>query len=127
MKIEIVSTDQAPAAIGAYSQGMVVGELVYFSGQIGIDPISSHLRNGFDGQLEQILKNINYLLTSIGLTPKHVIKTTVFMTNLGEFSKVNAAYEKFFSKPFPARSTVEVRRLPKDAEIEIEVMAVKNI
>ena len=127
MNWDIVETTHAPAAIGAYSQGVVCGGMYYFSGQIGLDPKSMDLHRDFDGQLERILKNIDGLLKSQDLTRKHIIKTTIFLTDLGNFAKVNQAYENFFSKPYPARSCVEVPALPKNAMVEIEVIASRNV
>ena len=103
---QIVETDKAPKAIGAYSQGAIVGNMYYFSGQIGIDPVNGEITKDFDSQLAQVLVNIDGVLESQGLTRDNVFKTTIFMKDLGEFSKVNRAYEEFFSKPFPARSCV---------------------
>jgi 2-iminobutanoate/2-iminopropanoate deaminase len=126
MEKKIVNTDKAPSAVGTYSQGVVWRDMILFSGQIGIDPETSQLLEGFDNQLEQVLKNIDGLLESEGITREDILKTSIFMTDLGQFSKVNAAYEKYFKQPYPARSCVEVPRLPKDAVIEIEVIAAKK-
>jgi len=122
----IVSTEKAPAAVGTYSQGAVVNGIIYFSGQIGLDPKTMKMPNDFDGQLDQILKNIDGLLESQNITRRDIIKTTIFVTDLKEFPKVNAAYEGFFPKPYPARSCVEVSALPKGAVVEIEVIALAN-
>jgi len=121
----IINTDKAPAAVGTYSQGVFHNGVYYFSGQIGLDPKTGILAHDFDGQLQTILSNIDGLLESQGLDRSHIIKTTIFMTDLGEFAKVNEAYVKYFSAPFPARSTVQVSGLPKGAVIEIEVIAAK--
>lgn len=122
----IILTDKAPAAVGTYSQGVELGGVYYFSGQIGLDPATMNMAQDFDGQLKQILKNITGLLESQDLNISNIIKTTIFMTDLKEFSKVNEAYEKFFEKPYPARSTVQVSALPKGALIEIEVIAARS-
>jgi 2-iminobutanoate/2-iminopropanoate deaminase len=121
----IVNTDKAPAAVGTYSQGVFHNGVYYFSGQIGLDAKSGEMAEGFDAQLENVLKNIDGLLTSQHLKRENVIKTTIFMTDLAQFGKVNEAYTKFFSAPFPARSTVQVSALPKGAVVEIEVIAAK--
>lgn len=121
----IISTDKAPAAVGTYSQGVVHNGVYYFSGQIGLDAKSGEMANGFDAQLETVMKNIDGLLSSQGLTRENVIKTTIFMTDLAQFGKVNEAYTKFFTAPYPARSTVQVSALPKGAVVEIEVVAAK--
>jgi len=121
----IISTDKAPAAVGTYSQGVFHNGVYYFSGQIGLDAKTGEMPAGFDGQLENVLKNIDGLLSSQGLTRENIIKTTIFMTDLAQFGKVNEAYTKFFSAPYPARSTVQVSALPKGAVVEIEVIAAK--
>lgn len=122
---KIVATEKAPAAVGTYSQGVVHNGVWYFSGQIGLDAKSGEMATGFDAQLENIMKNIDGLLQSQDLTRANIIKTTVFMTDLAQFGKVNEAYTKFFSAPYPARSTVQVSALPKGAVVEIEVVAAR--
>lgn len=126
MKKAIIDTEMAPKAIGPYSQGVRVGDFCFFSGQIGLEPTTGELKNNFDEQLDQVLRNIDGLLKSEKLTHDNVIKSTIFMTDLGQFSKVNSAYEIFFRPPYPARSTVQVAALPKGAVIEIEVIAVHS-
>ena len=121
--MEYLSTDLAPAAVGTYSQGVKHNGIYYFSGQIGLDPKTMELREGFDAQLEQILNNIDGMLTAHELTRKNILKTSIFMTDLNDFSKVNEAYTKFFEAPYPARSCIEVKALPKGSVIEIEVLA----
>lgn len=121
----IVKTDNAPAAVGTYSQGVGVNGTFYFSGQIGIDPKSGNLLDGFSNQLKQIMKNIDGLLGSQNLTRENIVKTSIFLTDLNNFSEVNLAYVEFFKEPYPARSTVEVSKLPKGSLVEIEVIAVK--
>lgn len=122
---KIIATDKAPGAVGTYSQGVFHNGVFYFSGQIGLDAKTGEMANGFDAQLETVMKNIDGLLQSQDLTRSHIIKTTVFMTDLAQFGKVNEAYTNFFSAPFPARSTVQVSALPKGAVVEIEVIAAK--
>lgn len=121
----IIATEKAPSAVGTYSQGVFHNGVFYFSGQIGLDAKTGDMANGFDAQLENVLKNIDGLLQSQDLTRSNIIKTTVFMTDLAQFGKVNEAYMKFFTSPFPARSTVQVSALPKGAVVEIEVIAAK--
>lgn len=121
----IVSTDKAPAAVGTYSQGVFYNGVYYFSGQIGLDAKTGEMPADFDGQLSNILNNIDGLLSSQGLTRENIVKTTIFMTDLAQFGKVNEAYTKFFKEPYPARSCVQVSALPKGAVIEIEVIAAK--
>ncbi len=122
MQREILATPNAPAAVGTYSQGVKHQGVWYFSGQIGLD-LNGQMREGFDAQLEQVLKNIDGLLAGAQLDRSHILKTTIFMTDLAQFSKVNEAYTKFFQAPYPARSTVQVPALPKGALVEIEVIA----
>lgn len=121
----IINTDKAPVAVGTYSQGTFHNGVYYFSGQIGLDAKTGEMAQGFDAQLEAILKNIDGLLQSQDLTRENIIKTTIFMTDLAQFGKVNEAYTKFFTAPYPARSTVQVSALPKGAVVEIEVVAAK--
>lgn len=121
----IVDTHKAPAAIGPYSQGVGVNGTYYFSGQIGLDPHTQVLAEGFSLQLKTIMKNIDGLLDSEGLTRSNIVKTSIFLTDLNNFSEVNQAYVEFFQEPYPARSTIEVSKLPKGSLVEIEVIAVK--
>lgn len=125
MERKILSTPKAPAAVGTYSQGSCHNGVWYFSGQIGLD-LNGNMREGFDAQLEQVLQNIDGLLDGAGLTRNHILKTTIFMTDLAQFGKVNEAYTKFFTAPFPSRSTVQVSALPKGAVVEIEVIAAQG-
>jgi 2-iminobutanoate/2-iminopropanoate deaminase len=122
---KVISTDKAPAAVGTYSQGVFFNGVFYFSGQIGLDAKTGNMPEGFDAQLENILKNIDGLLQSQDLKRENILKTTIFMTDLAQFGKVNEAYTKFFAAPYPARSTVQVSALPKGAVVEIEVIAAK--
>ena len=124
MKKQMIQTSAAPAAIGPYSQGVIAGEWVFLSGMIAIDPATGDLVGATAAeQTEQICKNIAALLESQGLQPENVMKTTVFLTDLGEFAAVNAIYGELFDAEPPARSCVEVSRLPKDALVEIECIA----
>lgn len=122
---EIISTTKAPAAVGTYSQGVKFNGVYYFSGQIGINPETGLMNENFDHQLSQVMKNIDGLLASQNLKREDVIKTTIFLQDLADFGKVNDAYVKFFSQPYPARSCVQAAKLPKDALVEIEVIAGK--
>lgn len=125
MNKKTIETNLAPSAIGTYSQGVEYNGVYYFSGQIGLNPIDQTIAASFAGQLKQILHNIDGLLKSQDLTRDNIIKTTIFLTDLQNFGEVNIAYQDFFKAPYPARSTVEVSGLPKDAQIEIEVLAAK--
>lgn len=125
MNHQIINTPHAPKAVGTYSQGVISGNFYFFSGQIGLDPITMELKESFEQQLEQILHNIDYLLESVSLARENIIKTTIFLTSLDDFQKVNEHYERYFTAPYPARSCVEISKLPKNALIEIEVFASK--
>ena len=122
---KIVKTDLAPSAVGTYSQGVEHNGVFYFSGQIGLSPSTMEMQEGFEAQTKQVLSNIDGLLESQGLTRENIIKTSIFVTDLENFGKVNEAYLEYFTEPYPARSCVEVPRLPKDALVEIEVIAAK--
>lgn len=121
--MKTVATDKAPAAIGPYSQAQIVGNLVYTSGQIGIDPATGAIVEGLEAQAEQVFTNLSELLKAAGSDMSKVVKTTVFIKNMNDFAAINAVYAKFFTEPFPARSCVEVARLPKDVLLECEVIA----
>jgi len=126
MNRSIVQTDQAPAAIGPYSQGVVVsaGRLVFTAGQIPMDPTTGELvRGGIEEQTKRALENLSAVLKAAGTDLSHVVKTTVFLKDMNDFSKMNSVYETFFSENPPARSAVEVVRLPKDVLVEIECVA----
>lgn len=119
-----VSTPEAPKAIGPYSQAIRCGDFLFLSGQLALDAKTGELvGGGIDRQTEKILSNISAVLRDQGLGPEHVVKTTVFLKNMSDFGRMNEIYGNFFVEPFPARSTVEVARLPKDALVEIEVVA----
>ena len=120
----IVSTKQAPAAIGPYSQAVRVGNLVFLSGQLGLDPETGVLKENIGDQTRQALDNIGAILTAVGLNYSHVVKTTVFLKDLDDFGLVNEIYGNIFKDGAPARSCVEVSRLPKRALVEIECIAV---
>ena len=126
MSKTIIKTDLAPGAVGTYSQGVELNGTFFFSGQIGIDPASSQLVEGFEAQTDQIMKNIDGLLQACDLKRENIIKTSIFLTDLGNFSKVNDAYVAYFQEPYPARSCVEVSALPKGALVEIEVIAARD-
>ena len=121
----IISTDKAPAAIGPYSQAIEVNGMVFTSGVIPVNPPTGEVPEGIEAQARQAIGNLVALLGEAGVAPENVIKTTVFIKNMDDFSKVNAVYSEFFTKECPARSCVEVARLPKDVLIEIEAIGVK--
>ena len=119
-----ISTSKAPAAIGPYSQAIQVGNLIYTSGQLPIDPATgSFPEGGIKEQTRQSLKNVQAILESAGLSMANVVKTTIFLADMGDFADMNAVYSEFFTEPYPARSAVAVKTLPKSAQIEIEVIA----
>ena len=118
-----VSTDKAPAALGPYSQAQIVGDLVYTSGQIGVDPATGVAPEGVEAQAHQVFKNLCELLKAAGSDISKVVKTTVFIKNMDDFALVNSIYGQYFAEPYPARSCVEVARLPKDLLVECEVIA----
>ena len=121
---QVISTPKAPAAIGPYSQAIRVGNLVFTSGQIPIDPATgSFVEGGIKEQTRQSLSNVRAILEEAGLTMANVIKTTVFLADMANFADMNAVYAEFFTEPFPARSAVAVKSLPKGALVEIEVIA----
>ena len=121
---KVISTTKAPAAIGPYSQAIQVGNLVYTSGQIPIDPATGNfVEGGIKEQTLQSLLNVQAILEEAGLTMSNVIKTTVFLADMADFADMKAVYAEFFSEPYPARSAVAVKALPKGALVEIEVVA----
>lgn len=123
---EIVATNKAPQAIGPYSQAVVVGNMIFTSGMIPIIPETGELCTGsIREQATQAIGNLVALLKEVGASEESVVKTTVFIKNMDDFAEVNAVYADFFKTNFPARSCVEVARLPKDVLIEIEAVAVK--
>ena len=124
---KVISTPKAPAAIGPYSQAIQVGNLIYTSGQIPIDPATGQLvEGGIKEQTRQSLSNIQAILQEAGLTMASVVKTTVFMADMADFAEMNSVYAEFFTEPYPARSAVAVKTLPKNAWVEIEVVAEKE-
>jgi 2-iminobutanoate/2-iminopropanoate deaminase len=120
---QIISTSSAPAALGPYSQGVRVGDFVFCSGQTGLDPATGVLREGVAAQAEQVLDNLAAVLNASGASFADVVKTTIFLTDMGDFQTVNAIYGKRFAGDLPARSTVQVTALPKNGAVEIEMIA----
>ena len=125
MSIKIIQTEEAPRAIGPYSQGVQAGEFVFCSGQIPIDPATNELKL-FNGdvrmQTELVMSNILAMAAACGVKLNRVVKTTIFLTSMDDFQTVNEVYAKYFTSNHPARSTVEVSRLPKGVKVEIEVV-----
>jgi 2-iminobutanoate/2-iminopropanoate deaminase len=119
-----IQTDSAPAAIGPYSQAIVVGNMLYTAGQIPLDPASMTIVDGgIAEQTDRVMKNLTAILEAAGVTLAAVVKTTVFLSDMNEFGAMNEIYGRWFGDHKPARSTVEVSRLPKDVKVEIEVLA----
>ncbi len=121
-----VATTKAPGAIGPYSQAIATGNWVYTSGQLGLDPESGALAEGVQEQARQALSNLQAILQEAGASLDHVVKTTVFLKDMNDFAVVNEVYSTFFTEPYPARSAIEVARLPKDGLVEIEAVARKK-
>ena len=124
MQKKPVNTTEAPAAIGPYSQAIRVGDFLYTSGQISLDPKTMEMVTGeLEVETEKVLRNIEAILNADGLNFSHVVKTTVYLTDLSEFARMNQVYEKFFSDTKPARACVQVAALPKGAKVEIDAVA----
>ena len=121
--MKAVTTEKAPAAIGPYSQAQIVGNLVYTSGQIPIIPETGEIAVGLEAQAHQVFKNLSELLKAAGSDISKAVKTTVFIKNMNDFAAINAIYAQYFSEPYPARSCVEVARLPRDVYLECELIA----
>ena len=121
---EIIATNQAPRAIGPYSQAVRAGSLVFASGQIPIDPSTGEfVPGGIAEQTEQVLKNLTAVFAAAGATMNQIVKTTVFLVDMNDFTAMNEVYAKFFAEHPPARATVQAARLPRDAKVEIEAIA----
>ena len=125
MNKEIISTKKAPSAIGPYSQGMIVGDLVFTSGQIPLNPESGELVTEISKATVQVMANLSAVLEAAGSSLEKVIKTTIFLQDLNDFEKVNEIYGDYFKDNLPARRCVQVAKLPKGATIEIEAIAIK--
>lgn len=121
---QMIHTDSAPAAIGPYSQAIQIGDLLFVSGQVPIDPSTGAVVEGdVKTQAQQSLNNLKAILNAAGTNMGAVVKTTVFLADMNDFAAMNEVYAQFFQEPFPARSAVQVGRLPKDAKVEIEAIA----
>lgn len=125
MEREIILTDQAPAPIGPYSQAVLVGNTLYISGQIPINPESGTLiEESIEAETHQVMKNLEGVLKAAGMSFSNLVKTTIFIKDMNDFSRINVVYGNYFTDIFPARETVEVSRLPKDVRVEISGIAV---
>jgi 2-iminobutanoate/2-iminopropanoate deaminase len=123
MSVNVISTKKAPGAVGPYSQGIKAGDFLFASGQIAINPESGKIAGSITAQAEQCMKNAGAILEAAGASYDAVVKTTVYISNMNFFGAVNEVYAKYFHKILPARSCVEVSKLPKDAMVEVEVIA----
>jgi len=118
-----IQTDQAPAAIGPYSQATSTGGFLFISGQLGLDPASGAMADGIEAQTRRALQNLVAILQAAGLGPQHVLKATVYVANMDDFALVNNLYAEVFAPPYPAREVVQAARLPKNALVEISAIA----
>ena len=125
MSKEVISSENAPKAIGPYSSALKVGDMLFVSGQIPVNPATGEMPEAITAQAEQSLKNLKALVESAGYTLADVVKTTVFLADIADFAAINEVYASFFATPYPTRSCVAVKDLPKGARIEIECICVK--
>jgi 2-iminobutanoate/2-iminopropanoate deaminase len=123
MTRQAISTTGAPAAMGPYSQAIASGELVFCAGQVGADPVTGELADGVEAQAERAMRNLGAVLDAAGVTFADVVKTTIFLADIGDFNAVNAVYARFVTDPPPARSTIQIAALPRAARVEIEMIA----
>ncbi|MGK2860754.1 MAG: RidA family protein [Chitinophagaceae bacterium] len=126
MDKRIIRTSQSPSPIGPYSQAVLAGETLYISGQICIDPVTGELKkNNLQEETQQVMQNLNSILVAAGMDFNHVVKTTIFITDMQQFAEINEIYGKYFEGDFPARETVQVAALPKFVNVEISMIAIK--
>jgi 2-iminobutanoate/2-iminopropanoate deaminase len=126
MERKIINTNSAPAPIGPYNQAVVTGNTIFISGQICIDPATGTLKNkDIQEETHQVMQNLRAILAAAGMEFSHVVKTTIFITDMNRFSEINEIYGKYFTADFPARETVQVSALPKFVNVEISMIAVK--
>ncbi|MGZ8544977.1 MAG: RidA family protein [Flavisolibacter sp.] len=127
MEKKIINTSNAPAPIGPYNQGVMINGMLYISGQICIEPSSGNLKNkDIQEETHQVMQNLKNILQEAGMNFNHVVKTTIFITDMHQFGEINEVYGKYFDANFPARETVQVSALPKFVNIEISMIAVKE-
>jgi 2-iminobutanoate/2-iminopropanoate deaminase len=125
MKKQIINTKNAPAPIGPYNQSVKVGEMLFVSGQIALDPVSGELNmDNLNMETHQVMKNLSAILTEAGSSFDQVVKSSIFLSDMGSFGEINEIYGSYFSGDFPARETVEVAQLPKSVNVEISVIAI---
>ena len=126
MEKKIINTANAPVPIGPYSQAIMVGDILYISGQVCIDPVTNHLKNkDLQEETHQVMANLKAILQEAGLSFKHVVKTTIFLTDMNRFSELNEVYGKYFESEYPTRETVQVSALPKFVNVEISMIAAR--
>ena len=126
MKKKIIITNNAPAPIGPYNQAIEIGNMLFISGQVCIDPVTNQLKNkDLQEETHQVMHNLKAILEKAGMDFENVVKTTIFITDMNRFSEMNEVYAKYFSDNFPARETVQVSALPKFVNVEISMIAVK--
>ena len=123
--MKVIATKNAPAAIGPYSQAVDVGEFVFVSGQIPVNPENGEIPEGISAQTKQALCNVNAILNEAGLSLKNACKVTVYLSDMAEFAEMNACYAEFFEEPYPARAAIAAAALPKGVKVEIDVIAKK--
>ena len=123
MQNKVILTENAPAAIGPYSQGIIAANMIFVSGQLGINPDTGQMRNGVQEQATQSLLNLKAILEKAGASMQDVVKTTVFLKDMNDFSAVNEIYKQYFTTSFPARSAIEISKLPKNGLVEVEAIA----
>lgn len=124
--MKAISTPKAPAAIGPYSQAVQSGNLLFVSGQLGIDPQSGNMAEGFEAQTKLVFSHLQAILEEAGMSFANVVKASVFLKDMNDFTLLNDIYAGYFEAPFPAREAIQVARLPKDGLVEISIMAVKS-
>ncbi|MBR7796702.1 reactive intermediate/imine deaminase [Agaribacter marinus] len=120
--VKAIHTEQAPAALGPYSQAIEAGDFLYVSGQIGIDPVSGNVVNGIEGQTKQVLENIKAILQEAGTDFSKAVKFTIYLKSMTDFATINEIYGSYLTEPYPARATIEVSKLPKDVLVEMDVI-----
>ena len=124
--MQAINTNQAPPAIGPYSQAVLSNGVLYISGQLGIDPISGNMAEGFEEQANRVFANLKAILEAAGMSFSNVVKASVFLLDMNNFAALNEIYARNFSSPFPAREAVQVARLPKDGVVEISLIAMRE-
>lgn len=124
---KVIHTEKAPQAIGPYSQAIQVGDMIYISGQIGMDPETGDVQEGIQKQTKQVMENLGEILKEAGADFSHLVKTTIYLASMDDFSEVNDIYGSYVEEPYPARATIEVSRLPKDVLVEIDAIVYRPL